>query len=171
MKAIIFTDGSSKGNPGPGGFAAIVGYYEGEVKKVRELGGRETPTTNNRMEMRAVMEGLRFVKENSEGAEITLYTDSEYVKKGATEWIHGWQKNNWRTAARKEVLNKDLWQEMLEVISGLNISWKVIPGHAGIDANERCDVIATTFADADEIVLYDGEYDGYKVSFDIKKRD
>jgi ribonuclease HI len=170
MKAIIFTDGSSKGNPGPGGWGAIIGFYEGEEKKVREIGAREVDTTNNRMEMTAVIEGLSFVKENASDSEITLYTDSEYVKKGATEWITGWQKNNWRTAARKDVLNKDLWQRMLETMKGLNIKWQVVPGHAGVSANERCDVIATSFADGIHPGLYDGPYADYKVSFDIKPR-
>ncbi len=174
MKAIIFTDGSSKGNPGSGGWGAIVGYYDDkdkeQPKKVREIGGMESGTTNNRMEMTAVIEGLAFVKKVAPESEITLYTDSEYVKKGATEWIFGWQKNNWRTAARKDVLNKDLWQRMLDVISGLNLKWVVVPGHAGVAANERCDLIATSFADNAPVELYDGPYSDYKVSFDIKAR-
>ncbi len=177
MKAIIFTDGSSKGNPGPGGWAAIVGYNRGDDlpagqagKRVMELGGGETETTNNRMEMTAVIEGLRFIKSNAPDSEVTVYTDSEYVKKGATEWIVGWQKNNWRTAARKDVLNKDLWQELLSVMDGLNLKWHVVPGHSGVDANERCDLIATSFADSAPIDLYDGEYEGYKISFSLKPR-
>jgi ribonuclease HI len=170
MKAIVFTDGSSKGNPGPGGWAAIVGYNKGDAKLVTELGGGEAATTNNRMEMTAVIVGLKFIKINAPESEITVYTDSEYVKKGATEWSHGWQKNNWRTAARKDVLNKDLWQVLLSVMEGLDIKWHVVPGHSGVDANERCDLIATSYADSAPIDLYDGEYSGYKVSFSLKPR-
>src|SRR5262245_27264758 len=148
MKTIIFTDGSSRGNPGPGGWGAIVCYPEGKDKKIRELGGREASTTNNRMEMMAVIEALNFAKKNIPETEIILNTDSEYVKKGATEWAFSWASNNWRTKANQAVLNRDLWEQIIDLAGDLEIEWKVIAGHAGIPGNERCDEIATSFADA-----------------------
>ncbi|MES2213971.1 MAG: ribonuclease HI [Patescibacteria group bacterium] len=158
----IFTDGSSKGNPGPGGWAAIVAGKG----TVTELGGRENMTTNNRMELRAVIEGLK----NAVGDSIHLHTDSEYIVKGITVWVKSWQKNNWRTAARKPVLNQDLWQELIEVSRGKDIKWIVVPGHAGVDANERCDVIATEFADGGYPPLYDGPEHEYTISFSVSPK-
>lgn len=153
----IFTDGSSKRNPGPGGWAAIVA--DGE--KVVELGGREEHTTNNRMELTAVIEALNSIKEK----EITLHTDSEYIVKGITVWVKGWQENNWRTAAKKPVLNQDLWQSLVQAVEGKDINWVVVKGHSGVEANERCDVIATTLADGDPFELYNGPKKGYEISF------
>jgi ribonuclease HI len=171
MKTIIFTDGSSRGNPGPGGWGAIVAYVEGKDKKIRELGGGNPKTTNNRMEMQAVLEALSFVKKNiaDPETEILLYTDSEYVMKGATQWVFGWASNNWRTKAGGDVLNKDLWQKMIEVLNDLNVEWKVIPGHSGIAGNERCDVIATSFADENPTKLFYGNADNYNVSLETKQ--
>jgi ribonuclease HI len=137
---IIYTDGSSRGNPGPGGWAAIL--MKG--KEVRELGGREEQTTNNRMELKAAIEGLKAVPV---GSKVLLNADSEYVVKGMTLWIQGWLAKNWRTAAKKPVLNQDLWQELLEAAKGKEIKWNVVLGHSGVAQNERADVIATSFAD------------------------
>ena len=167
-KAIIFTDGSSKGNPGPGGWGAIVAYSEGKERKIKELGGREQSTTNNRMEMMAVIEGLAFVKKNAPESEIILHTDSEYVKKGATEWAFSWASNNWRTKANTAVLNKDLWQKILDLLNDLNVEWKVVAGHSGIPANERCDIIATSFADNSPTKLFYGDGKIYGVSLEAK---
>lgn len=167
-KTIIFTDGSSRGNPGPGGYGAIVGYTKDNVKRVKEIGGGERSTTNNRMEMTAVIEALIFAKKIAPDDEIALYTDSEYVKKGACEWAYGWALSGWMTKANQAVLNKDLWQKMLAILEDVEVEWKVIPGHAGIAANERCDVIATSFADNNPVTLFDGPYSEYKVSFEIK---
>lgn len=167
-KTIIFTDGSSRGNPGPGGFGAIIGYVEGRDKRVREIGGAERSTTNNRMEMTAVIEGLVVAKKLAPESEIAVYTDSEYVKKGATEWAYSWASNGWRTKTNQPVLNKDLWQKLLSLTTELDVDWKVIPGHSGIPANERCDVIATSFADNNAPDLFDGSYSDYGVSFEIK---
>jgi len=136
----IYTDGSSRGNPGPGGWAAIL-LQDGEVK---ELGGREDHTTNNRMELKAAIEGLKAVPA---GSKVSLVADSEYVVKGITLWIKGWIAKNWRTAAKKPVLNQDLWQELLAASNGKNIDWKVVLGHSGVEYNERADIIATSFAD------------------------
>ncbi len=158
----IYTDGSSRGNPGPGGWAAIL-IQNSKIKNqnggtgaensghaVKEIGGREDHTTNNRMELKAAIEGLKAVPA---GSKIDLIADSEYVVKGMTLWIKGWQAKNWRTAAKKPVLNQDLWQELLKAANGKNIEWKVVLGHSGVEYNERADVIATSFADNAPIEL------------------
>ena len=165
-KALIFTDGSSRGNPGLGGYGAIVCYKNEKGKMVRELGGFEKSTTNNRMEMTAVIEALVFAKESG-ADEILLFTDSEYVKKGATEWAYGWASNNWKTKANMPILNQDLWQKMLVLVGSLDVTFKVIPGHFGIAGNERCDVIATSFADSKPTPLFNGAFDDYKVSLEV----
>jgi len=162
---IIYTDGSSKGNPGPGGWGAII-FNVGHIK---ELGGREERTTNNRMEMVAAIETLRNIPEkpttieNSE-IKIEMHTDSEYLINGITKWILGWQKNNWRTKDKREVLNKDLWEKLLAETEKRKIEWKKVLGHSGHEWNDRCDEIATNFADGlTDIGLYDGPESGYKV--------
>ena len=146
----IYTDGSSRGNPGPGGWAAIL-LQDG---KVTELGGREEYTTNNRMELKAAIEGLKAVPA---GSKVLLKADSKYVVKGITIWIRSWLAKNWRTVAKKPVLNQDLWQELLKATEGKDIKWKIIPGHAGIKYNERADIIATSFADNVPIELRNTE--------------
>ena len=149
----IYTDGSSRGNPGPGGWSAIIF----DDKKVREIGGREERTTNNRMELTAAIKAL----ENLTG-EALVYTDSEYVMKGITEWIKKWQVKGWKTAGKKKVLNQDLWHKLLEVTEGKKIEWKYVAGHVGIHLNERADEIATAFADSLDPALYNGPKDKYK---------
>lgn len=136
----IFTDGASRGNPGPGGWGVVI-LNNGKVK---ELGGKEEHTTNNRMELRAIIEGLRIIEDNQK---IIVNADSEYVVKGITIWIKGWIAKKWRTASKKAVLNQDLWQELLEVSKDKDISWNVVKGHSGVKWNERADEIATSFAD------------------------
>jgi len=167
----IYTDGSSRGNPGPGGWGAVVMSDNNSQPTtdnkqwVRELGGREGHTTNNRMELTAAIKSLEFVfsPEVEVGeSEVVVYTDSEYVMKGITLWVHGWQKKGWRTAAKKPVLNQDLWQELLQVTSGKQIVWKYVAGHTGVDLNERADVIATSFADNTLPTLYDGSMEKYQ---------
>ena len=153
----IYTDGSSKGNPGPGGWAAII--FDNE--KVYEIGGHAEHTTNNKMELTAAIEALRFVSRLST-ANYLLFTDSKYVMMGITEWIHGWIQKGWRTAQKKPVLNQDLWQELLNVSEGRDISWKYVEGHAGHQHNERADEIATSFADGLTPNLYDGPREKYK---------
>lgn len=143
-KIICYTDGSSRGNPGPGGWGAIVVIGNDVV----EIGGRDDKTTNNRMELSAVVGALRKVGKTENT--ISIFTDSTYVVKGITAWIFGWKKNGWKTGAKADVLNKDLWQELDEVSSGKKIEWNIVKGHAGISANERVDVIATSYAD-DEV--------------------
>ena len=160
----IFTDGSSRGNPGPGGFGAVV-ITDG---KVTELGGRETYTTNNRMELQAAISALSIIH-NSELV-IRMYTDSNYLINGITKWIYGWQKNGWKTGAKKDVENRDLWEQLLNSTIYRTIEWKYIGGHVGIAGKERCDEIATDFADNKEIKLYSGSLSEYGIKhiLDIK---
>lgn len=169
-KTIIFTDGSSRGNPGPGGWGAIVSYDEMREARVRELGGRNTDTTNNRMELTAVIEAIDFVISKNIAEDIVLYTDSEYVKKGATEWVHGWKRNHWQTSTKGEVLNRDLWETLSGMLSKVNVEFKVIPGHFGIAGNERCDVIATTYADGAPDELFNDLKEKYTIDLDVTKQ-
>ncbi len=176
-KIEIYTDGSSKGNPGPGGWAFVAVYPNatGEIR-VDEMGGRESNTTNNRMELMAVIEGIKFFESyysDPETVEYLIRLDSAYVLNGATKWIHGWQAKGWKTADKSDVKNVDLWQKMSDVMVGKKIVWKLLPGHSGIYGNERCDVIATSFADSKKPNLYSGpvaEYDGAEeiMNFDLK---
>src|SRR3989338_4656294 len=153
----IYTDGSSRGNPGPGGWGAILAHEN----KVVELGGGEKHTTNNRMELTACIRALEFTINNFQFSKIEVNTDSEYVMKGITEWIKTWQLKNWRTSGKKPVLNQELWQELLGVTEGKDITWKYVPGHAGVILNERADEIATSFADGLNPLLYNGPKAGY----------
>ena len=150
----IYTDGASRGNPGPGGWGAIIMSENSVV----EIGGREDHTTNNRMELTAAIKALEFTPDKK----VIVYTDSEYVTKGMTEWIHKWQKKNWRTANRKPVLNQDLWQALLQAAEGKSIEWKYVAGHSGVPLNERADVIATSYADGSAPNLYHGQRSEYK---------
>jgi len=135
----IFTDGACKGNPGPGGWGAVL--RKGTVEK--ELSGGEPATTNNRMELTAVIRALQALQRP---CQIALHTDSRYVIDGITKWIHGWQKNGWKTAAKKPVLNADLWQELQEATRPHRIEWKWVKGHAGHPENERADALASAAA-------------------------
>jgi len=135
----IATDGACKGNPGPGGWGAVIrsGAHE------KELSGGEPLTTNNRMELTAAIRALEALKRP---ARVTLSTDSRYVMDGLTKWIHGWQKNGWRTAARAPVKNADLWQALLAAATPHRIEWTWVKGHAGHPDNERCDRLASAAA-------------------------
>ena len=134
---VIYTDGACKGNPGPGGWGAVL--TSGNTEK--ELFGGELGTTNNRMEIMAVIEALTVLKQP---CKVTLYLDSEYVRKGITEWIHGWKARGWRTAAKAPVKNVDLWQRLDALVSsgGHTIDWRWVKGHAGDPGNERADGLA-----------------------------
>lgn len=134
-KVICYSDGSCLGNPGPGGWAALLRYKENE----RVLFGAEDNTTNNRMELTAAIEGLRALKES---CAVTIVTDSEYVKKGITEWMVKWKQNGWRTANRKDVKNVDLWQQLDEQVQKHQVSWQWVKGHSGHPENERVDKLA-----------------------------
>ncbi len=136
MKSVeIFTDGACSGNPGPGGWGAILRY--GGVEK--ELNGGEAETTNNRMELTAAVEALNALKQR---CEVVLYTDSVYVRDGINSWIHGWKRNGWKTANKKPVKNADLWQALDAARERHDVNWHWIKGHAGHPENERADELA-----------------------------
>ena len=140
MKKIkLITDGACSGNPGPGGWAAILRF--GDQKK--ELWGSAPHTTNNRMEITAAIEGLRALKES---CEVEVVTDSEYLKNGITTWIHNWKRKGWMTAAKKPVVNQDLWQELDEQTERHKTRWTWTKGHASHGDNNRCDELATRAA-------------------------
>lgn len=141
----IFTDGACKGNPGPGGWGAVLRFRGKDGDKERELSGGEAPTTNNRMEMMAAIEALKALKRP---CHVVLTTDSNYVRDGITKWIFGWQKNGWKTADKKPVKNAELWQELLTAIRPHRVEWKWVKGHAGHPENERADRLASDAADA-----------------------
>ena len=159
---MIFTDGSSRGNPGPGGWGTIIRTPE----EVKELGGREDHTTNNRMELSAAINALIYVAENDVEGPIVLQTDSKYVINGITSWVKGWQRNGWKTGAKKDVENRDLWEALDFAAKGLKIEWRYVQGHAGHPGNERCDEIATSFADKSLIGLYHGPATKYPIDLD-----
>jgi len=131
----IFTDGACRGNPGPGGWGALLRAGKHE----KELWGGEAHTTNNRMEMTAVIEALKALKKSSD---VVLTTDSQYVRKGITEWIDGWKRKNWQTAAKKPVKNVELWQEIDSLAASHRIDWRWVKGHSGHSENERVDELA-----------------------------
>lgn len=131
----IYTDGACSGNPGPGGWGALL-VYNGTEK---EICGGEPETTNNRMELRAPIEALNALKKP---CQVKIITDSNYVKEGITTWIHNWKKNGWRTAAKKPVKNAELWQALEDAISRHQVSWEWVKGHAGHPGNERADALA-----------------------------
>jgi ribonuclease HI len=135
QSVIIYTDGACKGNPGPGGWGALLQYGE----KHRELHGGEHHTTNNRMELMAAIQGLKALKRTGR---VDLYTDSQYVRKGITEWMVNWKKNGWKTSSKKEVANQDLWQELDNLASNFNLSYQKVKGHSGDFYNEEVDNLA-----------------------------
>jgi ribonuclease HI len=136
----LFTDGACLGNPGPGGWAALLRYKGTE----KELTGGEAMTTNNRMELMAVIEGLKSLKRE---CSVIVFTDSQYVQKGITEWIHSWKRKGWKTADKKPVKNADLWQALDAARLGHNVTWTWVRGHAGHIENERVDVLARAEAE------------------------
>ncbi len=185
MKVTIYTDGSSRGNPGPGGWGVVMiinnhdkhtansiqHIEDTKYDEVIELGGSEDHTTNNRMELRGAIEGLRHVNARHETSDmrqqrgsglmsdvyglksVEICTDSEYVKKGISEWIEGWIAKGWKTSTKKPVLNQDLWEELYKEEkrlkdAGVAIAWTYVRAHVGIPLNERADVIATSCADS-----------------------
>ncbi|WP_188697751.1 ribonuclease HI [Bowmanella pacifica] len=138
-KVQIFTDGSCLGNPGPGGYGVVMRYG----KHNKELSQGFVQTTNNRMEMLAAIAALRILKES---CEIDLTTDSQYLRQGIMQWIKNWKKNGWRTSDKKPVKNVDLWQELDSLVSKHKVHWHWVKGHAGHPENERCDELARTAA-------------------------
>ncbi|HXS20784.1 MAG TPA: ribonuclease HI [Steroidobacteraceae bacterium] len=137
----IYTDGACRGNPGPGGWAALLSFAGRE----KELAGAEVLTTNNRMELTAVIRALEALKRP---VRVRVYTDSEYVRRGILEWIRAWKARGWLTADRKPVKNQDLWQRLDELAAGQSIEWHWVPGHAGVPGNERVDRLANEAIDA-----------------------
>lgn len=136
MKVVeIYTDGACRGNPGIGGWGARLRYDNNEKK----ISGGEFDTTNNRMELMAAIESLKALKQP---CEVKLHTDSQYVRKGITEWITSWQQRNWKTAGKKPVKNKELWQQLLSLTEQHQIEWIWVKGHAGIEGNEVADELA-----------------------------
>jgi len=131
----IFTDGACKGNPGPGGWGAILRYGEAE----KQLFGGERDTTNNRMELRAAIEALSILNRR---CEVVLTTDSQYVRKGVTQWLKNWKRNGWKTANKAPVKNADLWQQLDQLIAGHSIDWRWVKGHSGHPENELADQLA-----------------------------
>jgi ribonuclease HI len=137
----IYTDGACRGNPGPGGWAALLSKAGHE----KEISGAEALTTNNRMELTAVIRALEALRRP---VRARVYTDSEYVRRGISEWLPGWKARGWRTAARKPVKNQDLWERLDELSSAHDIEWRWVPGHAGVPGNERADQLANEAIDA-----------------------
>jgi ribonuclease HI len=131
----LFSDGACSGNPGPGGYGTILRYGE----TVKEISGCEPRTTNNRMELRAIIEGLRLLKKP---CRVRVVTDSNYVVKGMTQWIRGWVAKNWINSEKKPVLNRDLWEELLALSKIHRVEWQWVRGHRGHKENERCDALA-----------------------------
>ncbi|MGB5200945.1 MAG: ribonuclease HI [Sedimenticolaceae bacterium] len=134
-RVALFTDGACRGNPGPGGWGAVLRFQDSE----KELHGGEALTTNNRMELMAVIKGLQALKRP---CRVDVTTDSQYVKNGITQWIHNWKRNGWRTAARKPVKNDDLWRLLDDVVARHAVSWHWVKGHSGHPENERADALA-----------------------------
>ena len=140
-QVIIYADGACKGNPGLGGWGALLRFGATE----KEIFGGEMVTTNNRMELRGVIEALRLLTRE---CEVVVYTDSSYVQKGISEWIHGWKRNGWRTADKKPVKNDDLWRQLDELVATHQIEFRWVKGHAGNEGNERADVLANRGVEA-----------------------
>lgn len=137
---VIYTDGACRGNPGPGGWGALLRFGDAE----KELSGSEKQTTNNRMELMAAIKALQELKTP---CKVDLYTDSQYVQKGISEWIHGWKKRGWKKADKKPVMNADLWQELDKLAAAHQIKWHWVKGHSGHTENDRVDKLATDAID------------------------
>ena len=137
----IYTDGACRGNPGPGGWGALLSAGA----RAKEISGAENPTTNNRMELRAVIAALEALKRPSQ---VRLFTDSQYVRRGIIEWLAQWKARDWKTADRKPVKNQDLWQQLEQAAARHRIEWHWVRGHTGVEGNERADALANAAIDA-----------------------
>jgi len=140
-QVIMYTDGACRGNPGPGGWGALITFED----STKEVFGGKLDVTNNQMELSAAIEGLAALKEP---CNVDLFTDSKYVMDGITQWIHNWKKNNWRTAAKKDVKNKELWQRLDELINFHLVQWHWVKGHSGDEGNEMADLLANKGIDS-----------------------
>lgn len=161
----VYTDGSSRGNPGPGGWGALITDHMKST--VKELGGKEDPTTNNRMELMASLEALKYLEEKKyKDRMIVMHTDSAYLLQGITGWVFAWEKNGWKTKTGEDVLNKDLWEALLRVTFRMgekgDIVWKKVEGHSGLVGNDRTDEIATGYADGERMMLFSGALSEYE---------
>ena len=141
MSIKVYTDGACRGNPGPGGWGVYIQLNDEE----KDLYGGNPETTNNQMEMQAALEALKYLKDKNDVIE--LFTDSNYLRQGITEWIHKWKLNNWRTASKKPVANRDLWIEISDLNEKMNVEWNWVKGHAGDPGNERADQLANMGAE------------------------
>ncbi len=159
----MFADGASSGNPGPGGWGTVIVLPEG---KVIELGGGVRPVTNNQMELRAVIEGLRYLQDRE--GQIDVCTDSVYVIRGITQWVWAWRTRGWKTAEGQDVANADLWKELFRLVAQRgkenSINWKFVRGHQGIPGNERVDKIAVSYAKGKRPDLYEGPLLQYPIA-------
>lgn len=160
MEFSIFTDGACSGNPGRGGWACIVTDF----KKVKEMCGYEESTTNNRMELAGLIEGLRAIR--SKKGTVKVYSDSVYVLRGASQWMHAWKKKGWKTAQGSEVLNQELWEELDALLKSWTgrFEWHYVRGHTGIPANERCDELAVMASQMQTPDLFSGAYENYPIN-------
>ena len=162
QQIVVFTDGASKGNPGPGGWGVIVVTPEGHVT---ELGGGSPLTTNNKMELTGAIEALAHLRRTP--GPVAIYTDSTYVIQGISSWVHNWRRKGWKTAAGGEVLNRDLWEALWDLTSARGartIAWHYVRGHVGTPGNERVDAIADGYATRQPVTLYDGPLTGYGIA-------
>lgn len=152
-KIIIYTDGAAKGNPGRAGWGAVFIVQDKKLKKIIEIGGGAEHATNNIMELTAPIEAMKYVKKLGLKEPVEIVSDSKYVILGITEWIGNWMTNNWRNAANKPVLNKELWQELYALNEELNPKWTYVKGHNEDKYNDRADEIATSFAEGEPVQL------------------
>jgi len=158
---VVFTDGASKGNPGPGGWGVVIATPDGHVT---ELGGGAAVTTNNKMELTGAIQGLSRLRGTS--GPVAVYTDSTYVIQGIGQWVHNWRRRGWKTATGGDVLNRELWEALWELTTergARSIAWHYVRGHVGIPGNERVDEIADAFATNQPVTLYDGPLVGYGI--------
>lgn len=158
---VVFTDGASLGNPGPGGYGAVIVFQD--LDEVIELGGSKSSTTNNEMEMTAALASLSYLAHNN--LPVHIYTDSAYLINGITKWVYGWEKNGWKTQSGDPVSHERIWKDLVSLVrergtSGI-VSWHKVAGHSGMPGNERADVIATDFGKGHHPVLYRGRLSAY----------
>lgn len=158
---IIFTDGASSGNPGPGGYGAVIVFPDENF--VEELGGGKSKTTNNEMELSAIASALSHISNQS--GTIRVFSDSTYAINGITKWIRGWENNNWKTRAKEDISHKAIWQKLAMLVNERKdkIDWTHLPGHVGVVGNERADEIASSFAQKKKPKFYKGDLDKYEL--------
>ena len=157
-KRQIYTDGAARGNPGRGGYGAVLMFG----KHSKEMSAGYRLTTNNRMEITAAIKSLEAIKTDFE-TEIHLHTDSAYLINGITKWVYSWEYRNWTTQNKEPVLNKDLWEKLMEIVKTKKVTWHKVEGHVGVSGNERADVIATAYADSSTPDLYSGALSNYQL--------